>query len=154
MLLELFAISLLTGLASKIADDRKDLWGLAYGLAYGLLISLVSLWGKDAVSVTLGTVAGVLLAGKIDQRNHWLGVSVFLLSLPLLPRPSLLTLLFFFFAFLDELIHEKGYPRLSLEVATIVASIATKNPVYWLTVLGFDLGSYLIYPFLRRSSTE
>ncbi len=153
MLPELFALSLLMGLASKIADDRKDRVGLVFGLVYGLMISLVSLWGEDAVSVTLGTVIGVLLAGKIDQRNHWLGVSVFLLSFPFLPRPSPLAIPFFFFAFLDEVIHERGYPRLSLEIATLAASILTKNPVYWLVILGFDLGSYLVYPVIR-SSTE
>lgn len=155
----ILAVGFITKLTDNICDFGSDSWikyptGLLTGLAVGYLLSL----DVYLTTLTLAIIFGNLAFGRIDAKPHQLtilgvfvSIVVFGLEYPILEILALLS----FFAFLDELLNDEydakykrmgrviGFVlkyRITLEVACLVLSVVTMNPVYFASILMFDLG--------------
>lgn len=104
-------LSFLSGLLVKLTDDIEDknldihrLYAIPCGLAYGFAMGYLMLIDIDASLLFGGITLGCLIAGKIDSRGHYFGISailtvVFLYGMKLSP----LVLLIAMIAAMDEI---------------------------------------------------
>ncbi|MCZ7361789.1 MAG: hypothetical protein O8C58_00360 [Candidatus Methanoperedens sp.] len=95
----------------KLTDDIEDknlninsLYSITTGLAYGFVMGYLMLIDIDASFLFGGITLGCLIAGKIDSRGHYFGISailtvVFLYGVRLSPLVLLIAIL----AALDEI---------------------------------------------------
>jgi len=143
-----FLLSAFSGFLAKTADETNDYLGPLSGAAYG--VALVVAISLDALLATvfLPAVAANLVAGKIDSKNHMLGLAVFLAGLvffnPASPIRIEWAALAFAAALADELADLKlAYPRPFLPLTAILLSFLAASYVPILAVLLFD-GGYLL----------
>jgi hypothetical protein len=157
-----YILIFLTGLLTKFTDNLTDekntlnpnikyITGLVYGLLVGYLFSL----DPALATVIAAVIIGNLFFGRIDKKPHQLALAatflmIIFLGIPLI-NPTFLILLAAF-AWLDEFLNERkpsnpvqwlGQKRITLELASLGISVYTLNPVYFLSILLFDL-SYIL----------
>lgn len=105
-----FILSFLAGSLVKLTDDIEDnlnihrLYAIPTGLSYGFVMGYLMLIDIDASFLFGGITLGCLIAGKIDSRGHYFGISailtvIFLYGLRLSPLVLLIAIL----AALDEI---------------------------------------------------
>ena len=166
MVLE-FVLASGTGALAKIADEpphgsfnfRKFLKygsGLSYGIAGGYLLSVSPVFSALALAI----VAGVLVAGKIDDRNHQLGIAAMLVSgiyFGFVVPDMFLMLFLLALGIADEYLNDAidrrkkaSRPlklfemvlgsRVVLPLGALGVSIATGNYALFLAVAAFDIG--------------
>ncbi len=150
----------LTKLTDNLVDERflsnpnlKYATGLAYGIVTGYLISLDTALATLVSSIVIGN----LLFGRIDHRAHQLALAgmffmILLFGLKDISIPILAA--FALFAWLDEFLNEKSdrgelniptpfnrivHHRIMLEIAALTISLYTQNPIYFFSLLLFDL---------------
>ncbi len=109
--LSFFFLSFLAGSLVKLTDDIEDknlnvhrLYAIPGGLAYGFSMGYLMLVDIDASFLFGGITLGCLIAGKIDSKGHYFGMSailgvVFLYGVKLSPLVLLIAAL----AALDEI---------------------------------------------------
>jgi hypothetical protein len=144
-------------------DKRYAHFTLISGVAYGFGGGVLAAASPALASVVFGIVIGVMLAGKVDSRQHHVAVGVLLLiALLLNTAPLFLPLACFTAASLiDEDLHEivgsqkkrrRGASlvetilgsRVLVEVAAIVLGLLTGRWIYFACVLAFDAGCYFV----------
>lgn len=113
-----------SGFLMKLADDFADettarIPGAIAGILCGASVGLLVIISSDAPYIFFGILIGTLLAGKIDNLNHFLAGAMFLLVVLLWGLPALepVTLIACALgAFLDEVGHDqlKGGGYLSM----------------------------------------
>lgn len=81
----IFFLSFLSGLLVKLTDDIEDknldihrLYAIPGGIAYGFAMGYLMLIDIDASFLFGGITLGCLIAGKIDSRGHYFGMSAIL----------------------------------------------------------------------------
>ncbi|BAW31024.1 MAG TPA: hypothetical protein PLO64_04430 [Methanothermobacter sp.] len=100
-------------LADDLADERKTWIGVIAGILCGACIGFLVTISIDAAYIFFGILLGTLLAGKIDNLNHFLAATLFLLIVLLKGLPALepITLIICVLAaFIDEIGHDL-YPH-------------------------------------------
>ena len=149
------AFAFLSGLLVSLTDffsDRKNNLGYITGLGFGILISLLISQGGPVATLLAGGVFGVLLGGKIDSKMHATGGIAGAITLGLLNLPELnwrLAVIFGLAGFADEFLDEKlakrKFPvtRPLLPITALIASLLTKEWLYFLAIALFDAG-YLL----------
>ncbi|MBN2067349.1 MAG: hypothetical protein JW744_02685 [Candidatus Diapherotrites archaeon] len=166
-----FFLAFLTGFSAKAADElsetKSKLWPkLAFiaALAYGLLAGYLVSDSPEFSTLFLAVICAVLLSGKIDNRQHQLGVSAFILAVAFFGLPAIHPLLFAFLlvlGFLDEILNNvsdkleasakgpKSFAlkifglRILMELGCIAVGLATANWFYLIAIAMFDAG-YII----------
>ncbi|MEM0475627.1 MAG: hypothetical protein QW343_02430 [Candidatus Norongarragalinales archaeon] len=143
-------------------DKRYTRFTLFSGIAYGFGGGILAAVSPAFAAVVFGIVIGVVIAGKVDSRQHHAAVGVLLLTALLLKTaPLFLPLAILCFAsFLDEDLHEivcaqkkkrRGVcsllefalgSRVLLEAASFVLSLCTGNWLFFAGVVAFDAGCY------------
>ncbi|GEM_PF-2388004 len=152
-----FILSALSGFLTKTADQLNSRLGLAAGAAYGLALAVAASLDPLVATIFLPAVLANLLAGKIDSKNHWLGLAGFALGLLAFGLPSIalpFALLAFVAALLDEKIVLKlPYPRPFLPAAAALIAVVTHSATPLLAVLLFDAG-YWVSEYVWKKQAE
>ncbi len=168
-----YFLAFVCGLFTKLTDNLLDepfkskhpLLPYASGIAYGLLAGFLATRSTELATLVIAITIGVLIAGKIDSREHQLAVAALFLFAAFygLPQVNFLLLAgFIALGFLDEILNdlldrlrEKGRQvnraigkainaRLSLEIGTLAVGIVSGNFVYFLTLLSFDIAYNIV----------
>lgn len=108
---------LLSGFLMKIADDAADkgdrkFFGILTGSLCGISIGVLITISLDATYIFFGIFIGTLIAGKIDNINHFLAAGFFLIIVLIRGIPSLepaTLLICTLAAFLDEIGNENQW---------------------------------------------
>ncbi len=169
VLAEALLLFFLTGFFTRFTDvferDKRHFkLTLVSAFAYGLGGGVLAAFSPQLAAVVFGIVLGVLLAGKIDSRQHQLAVGVlFFVALLLNTMPLFIPLVCFTLAsFLDEDLHElitasrkrlkrSLLPsifsmRLLAEVAALGIWVWSGQWIYFASVVAFDAGYYVMSP--------
>jgi hypothetical protein len=150
---ELLALSFVTGLLVKFADDIADMklafnYGVYVGIAYGLCIAYV-VSQSELSALWLGVVVAMILMGKVNDIIHSAGVvtvAIPVLFIPLKEFNFMYFLVFIGAAALDEMKFERGAleliakQRLALEIAALAVSVYSMNPIFFGSIFLFDVG--------------
>lgn len=161
-----------SGFLMKLADDLADdtttrIAGAITGILCGAFVGLLVTISSDAPYIFFGVFIGTLLAGKIDNLNHFLAGALFLLvalmgGLPVLEPVTLLVCVLG--AFLDEFGHDRlqggGYLSMIFEYRLILkmgilALVIVPYFIVWIYGIGwcsfiFFLLFELSYEFTGR----
>ncbi len=164
----LFILSFISGSLVKLTDDIEDnnlnvnrLYAIPGGLAYGFAMGYLMLIDIDASILFGGITLGCLMAGKIDSRGHYFGISailavVFIYGVKLSPLVLLIAVL----TALDELkdiIHIPKFMdfvfeyRLILKLGVlilVILNIIGLNAL--IALLAFDIAYMLTERIMRR----
>ncbi len=80
-----FLLSIISGSLVKLTDDIEDfdikkyrMYAIPSGLAYGIIMGYLMLINIEASFLFGGIALGCLIAGKIDSRGHYFGISAIL----------------------------------------------------------------------------
>ncbi|MGB9844950.1 hypothetical protein [Methanothermobacter tenebrarum] len=154
---------LASGFLMKLADDLADettakIAGASAGILCGFSVGLLVTISSDAPYIFFGIFIGTLLAGKIDNLNHFLAGALFLLvallgGLPVLEPVTLIVCVLG--AFIDEVGHDlckdKGYLsrifeyRLILKMGILVLAIIP-HFISWIHGIGwYSLIFFLLF---------
>lgn len=163
-----FFLSFLAGLLVKLTDDIEDknlnihrLYAIPAGLTYGFVMGYLMLIDIDASFLFGGITLGCLIAGKIDSRGHYFGITailavVFLYGMKLSPLVLLIATL----AALDEIkeiIHIPKFIDFAFEyrlilklgiLILVILKIMGLNAV--IALFAFDLAYILTDRITRR----
>ena len=167
MIAELLALSLVTGLLVKFADDIADMklafnYGIYVGIAYGLCIAYV-VSQSELSSLWLAVIVAMILMNKVNDAIHAAGVitvAVPVLFIPLKEFGFVYFLVFLGAAALDEMRFERGWisfitkHRLSLVITALAVSVYSMNPLFFASILLFDIGyrmAAFVFPKLLAS---
>ncbi|MBC7100428.1 MAG: hypothetical protein H5T40_02170 [Methanobacteriales archaeon] len=152
-----------SGFLMKLADDLADettakIAGASAGILCGFSVGLLVTISSDAPYIFFGIFIGTLLAGKIDNLNHFLAGALFLLvallgGLPVLEPVTLIVCVLG--AFIDEVGHDlckdKGYLsrifeyRLILKMGILALAIIP-NFISWIHGIGwYSLIFFLLF---------
>jgi len=168
-MIELLVLLFLAGVAVKIADQFSDSFkkenyiGIFFGLIYGVLLGYTMAVNEIVATVFLGVIAGVAVTKKLDSFSHLIGLFVIIFTIIFLGnfQPEIFIALIFFIAiFADEKFNDyfdktKGKImnkllkiiakyRLASHIITIIISLVLVQPLYWFSLLSFDLGYQLV----------
>ncbi|MAG22440.1 MAG: adenosylmethionine decarboxylase [Candidatus Diapherotrites archaeon] len=168
-----YLLAFLDGLLTKMTDNFVDepfkskhpvlpyLTGITYGLLAGFLITISTEFATIIIAITIG----VLIAGKIDSREHQFAVAALFIFASLFGFPAInfpFLVIFLLLGFLDEILNdfidkikEKDKSvnrlvekvvsvRLSLEIGAIAIGFVTGNFEYFFLLFAFDLAYNLI----------
>lgn len=145
----------------KVADDLADettnrIAGAIAGMLCGAIIGLLVIISSDAPYIFFGIFIGTLLAGKIDNLNHFLAGALFLLvallgGLSALEPVTLIVCILG--AFLDEFGHDhlkdKGYLSMIFEYRLILKmGILALTVIPYFIVWVHGIGWYSLIFFL------
>ncbi len=134
--------SVAAGFLVKLADDYSEAGATntvayAYAILYGAAIGAVCYFYPPMLTLWLAALAGVIIAGKIDNSVHLVGVAVAGVSLFLIPVSTLMgnfwlayAIPFFLASFADERFHESdnkllrtiASKRLFLDIAAVLVT--------------------------------
>lgn len=154
----IFLISFCAGFFTKATDflDKKPkkinyLFSFFYGVILGFLSSKTKL-SNLYISLAISNI----LAGKIDSYPHIFGLLVFVFFIFLFDISYLDPWLFIFFfvlGLLDELYHKSKFKLLSSRLLSPTGAffifILFSEPIYFVSILGFDIG-YNLFIFLKQ----
>lgn len=170
-----FACGALVKLADNLVDEPfkpRRLLAYASSVLYGLIAGFLATRSSEFATMVLAITVGVLVAGKIDSREHQVGVASLLFFVALFGLPSInlgLLVLFISLGFFDELLNdfvvvlkERGIKvnglaakavnaRASLEVGAAAVGFYSGNFTYFLALLSFDAAYNVVdkaMPFL------
>ena len=160
----MFACGALTKATDQIADRKlKAKWqkaGYVTAAAYGAIAGFLVANSAELATLILAITAGVLFAGKIDSKQHQLGIAIIAAVVAIAGLPAVNIALFAFFAtlcFLDEALNglmdkakEKGKnineatrrflnARLLLEIGTLAFGLWSGNFGYFIALFLFDI---------------
>ncbi|MBU2101089.1 hypothetical protein KKG83_07680 [Candidatus Micrarchaeota archaeon] len=165
----ILGIAFITGILTKLTDLIEEhgvklpkyvVW--VSGAGYGILIALIIAFSPELSTLWLATVAGVLIAGKIDSTGHYLGLGVTILFVLFLGIASVnyyFLALFIVVAVSEELINtqivDKGkikHKFLSdvmglrpiLELTAFLIALYSGIWLVWFGLLSYDLGYILM----------
>ena len=169
--LSFFFLSFLAGSLVKLTDDIEDknlnihrVYAIPGGLAYGFAMGYLMLVDIDVSFLFGGITLGCLIAGKIDSRGHYFGISailyvVFLYGVKLSPLVLLIATL----AALDEIKDIIRIPkfidfvfeyRLILKLGIlilVILKIIGQNAL--IALIAFDIAYILTERIVRRIFT-
>jgi hypothetical protein len=167
-----YLLIFLTGLLTKFTDNLIDekntlnpnikyITGLIYGFLVGFLLSL----DPALATVIAAVIIGNLFFGRIDHKAHQLALAVIIIMIVFFGVSQInLTFLVLLtvFAWNDEFLNERSdrnpsrplqwisQKRITLELAALGISIYALNPVYFLSILLFDLSYILVDKAMKR----
>jgi ABC-type arginine transport system permease subunit len=173
-----YALMFACGALAKATDEISDgnfgaKWkkaGYALAAAYGATAGFLVAVSPELATLILAITAGVLFAGKIDSKQHQLGVAIIIAIVAIAGLPELNIALFVLFAalcILDEAFNdfvdrakEKGRSlnwapvrflnaRLSLEIGTIAIGLWSGNYGYFIAILLFDIAYNIVDRAMR-----
>jgi len=144
-------------LADDLADERKTRTGAIVGILCGACIGFLATISIDAAYIFFGILLGTLLAGKIDNLNHFLAATLFLLIVLLKGLSALepITLIICVLAaFIDEVGHDLngGYLfkifeyRFTLKIALLALTII---PYFIAFIDGIKWYSFIFFLFFE-----
>ncbi len=152
-----FLLSAFSGFLTKTADEIKTPLGMAAGVIYGVALAVAASLDPLVASVFLPAVLANALAGKIDSKNHVLGLAGFALGLLAFGLPSIalpLAFIAFAAALADEKIDLKWpYPRPFLPLGAALIAVLSHSATPLLAVLLFDAG-YWVSEYVWKKQTE
>ncbi|MCF7861722.1 hypothetical protein K9M79_05735 [Candidatus Woesearchaeota archaeon] len=173
-LIILIITSFLTGALVKFTDSGHKL-KIPYltsisGLVYGIGIGFVVTHFTNLSSLWIGMVAGVLFAGKIDKRDHFLGLLTFILTTLLLGIPKvnyIVILVIATLSILEEWINDNFVGKIKnkflnlfvefrplMEFVFIIYSIVLQDYMIIVSLLFFDIGYVLIAEKLKKKNKK
>ena len=142
---ELF-IAFFAGIFTKLADNTHK---LIYGIIYGILLA-INISFAPFSSLFVGTILAEVLAGKIDNKAHYLGL-IALLPIFFIDINLFELALFLIFAYLDELFERyKEGIRPFLPLSSLFYSLYSSNPYYFLGLISFDIGYNIVSYLFKR----
>ena len=159
-MLGVFAISLLVGILTEFVDLAEE-HGLktpkkvsyATGAIYGILLAYAASYFALS-SLVIGVMLGLIFTKKIDGYGHYFGLITFAIFTILLGIPEFSIYLFFLFfaaSMLDELLHKADFKRVKvlskrpmLEITSFAFSALTGLWIFWVAILAYDLGAYVM----------
>lgn len=165
----MFICGAFTKLTDNFVDEpfkaRHTLLPYATGLAYGLLAGFLVASSAEFATLIIAITLGVLVAGKIDSKEHQIGIAGLFLLVAWIGLPEIsfalvvaFTLLGFFDEFLNDLmdrLKEKKVnvnkwvqkfvsARISLELGTLAVGLLTGNYIYFIAIFSFDIAYNLV----------
>ena len=161
------ALAFITGFLVKLTDDiiehkRKFLFKdseILFGALYGMLIGVMISNFPAIAPLWIGVTSGVLLAGKIDHRAHFMGIFFIILASLVLGVGSVSWALIAIFSLVsfgeeklndiaDKVRNNNVFFRLLrlrplVEISCLATSIYLGKPDIFIAILCFDIGYYL-----------
>ncbi|VVB66488.1 Uncharacterised protein [Candidatus Gugararchaeum adminiculabundum] len=147
-------------LVDELADNHVNLKGAeVFAVGYGFILAWLAT-RAELFPVFLALTIGVFAAGKIDHILHYIGLATFIVlflffyltaapgTQPAITLAPLILLVFLSLASYSDEQPASRFPkflayavenRLFLEVATIIAAIATNNAILVLSLISFDI---------------
>jgi ABC-type arginine transport system permease subunit len=163
--------AILTGALVKFADSGHRLKipyitsmsGVLYGIGIGFVVSMF----QNLSSFWTGMVLGVLFSGKIDKKEHFIGLITGVLTIFLLGYPNIdykIVLIVIVFSILEEWINDNIAGKIKnrtlnmiiefrpvMEIVLVVYSIILQDYQIFLSLLCFDIGYIIITNVLKKS---
>lgn len=167
-----YLLALACGALTKLTDNllgepfksRHSLLPYLSGAIYGLIAGFLATRSTEFATLIIAITIGVLIAGKIDSREHQVAVALLFIFAAFYGLPQInffLLAIFLLLGFMDEILNElidrlrgRGRvnriaekainARLSLEIGTIAVGIIYGNFNYFLLLLSFDLAYNVI----------
>ena len=159
LLVMVFFAGFFVKLTDEFSDSQKkeDYSGIIFGIIYGLLLGFVMATNNVLATIGLGIILGAFITKKFDSISHLGAVITIVLTLmwfgnfePLI----FVTGIFLLSGFTDEKINDFfdsknkankiieliGEYRLITQLVAIIVSIVLVEPLYFLTMLSFDIG--------------
>ena len=151
-------------LSDSIESSSTSKTSILIGIIYGFLISVTIFLYPVVTALCVGSILGLVIAGKIDSFPHWAGiVTIAIAFLMMLFTDSIeLSLNMFemliFFAFVcicEEYLHDYfsvrkdiigkiSAVRPMLEIAAISVSVVTGEWLIWLALVSHDIGYCIV----------
>lgn len=165
-----------TGFFVKLADEfcdqpkQEDYRGVFFGIVYGLLLGYVMTINSVFATVGLGIILGAIITSKFDSITHSIAlvtVILTILSINIFQPIILVSLIYLTLCFLDEktndyfdlnknrkkiskLFELTAKFRLFSHAGAIIIAVVLQEPLYWFSLLAFDLGYMLVTKISER----